>query len=98
MAETLGLLALLTAKPGKGGELAEFLRAGLEVAVAEQGTVSWFAFKLDEGNYGIFDTFESEGARTAHANGEIPIGLAGVAEDLLAAEPSIRPVDVLAVK
>jgi len=98
MAETLGLLALLSAKPGKGGELAEFLRAGRELAVAEQGTVSWFAFRLDENNYGIFDTFESEEARTAHVNGEIPIALTGVTDDLLAGEASIRPVDVLAVK
>ena len=37
-------------------------------------------------------------ARTAHINGQIPAALATVSADLLASEPDIRPVDVLAVK
>ena len=98
MTATLGLLALLEAKPGKGDELAAFLQAGREIAVAEEGTLTWYAFKISDTQYGIFDTFETDEARTAHINGEIPKALAGVAEDLLASEPSIRPVDVLAVK
>jgi hypothetical protein len=46
MAVTLGILALLEAKPGKGGELAAFLEAGRELAAAEGGTVTWYAFKV----------------------------------------------------
>jgi quinol monooxygenase YgiN len=95
---TLGILALLDAKPGKGDELGAFLKAGRELAAAEQGTVTWYAFKIDETHYGIFDTFAAEDGRQAHINGEIPIALGKVAGELLAAEPSIRPVDVLAVK
>ena len=37
-------------------------------------------------------------ARTAHINGQIPAALAQVSADLLAREPDIRPVNVLAVK
>jgi hypothetical protein len=59
MAIALGLLALLEAKPGKGDELAAFLEAGRELALAEDGTVTWYAFKLGDTTYGIFDTFES---------------------------------------
>jgi quinol monooxygenase YgiN len=95
---TLGILALLEAKPGKGGELAAFLKAGRELAVAEAGTVTWYAFKLSDTSYGIFDTFATDDARTAHINGQIPAALANVSADLLAGEPDIRPVDVLAVK
>jgi hypothetical protein len=46
----------------------------------------------------IFDTFETEEARQAHIAGEIPKALAQVAADLLAAEPDINPIDVIAVK
>ena len=98
MTVTLGILALLEAKPGKGGELAAFLKAGRELAVAEAGTVTWYAFKISDTSYGIFDTFATDDARTAHINGQIPAALADVSADLLASEPDIRLVDVLAVK
>jgi quinol monooxygenase YgiN len=93
-----GLLAQLEAKPGKGADLAAFLQAGQALAAAEPGTVTWYAFKIDENTYGIFDTFETEDARGAHLGGEIPAALGKVADDLLAAEPSIRLIDILAVK
>jgi quinol monooxygenase YgiN len=97
MTVTLGLLAQLEAQPGKGGELGAFLQAGRTLALAEEGTVTWYAFKLDDTHYGIFDTFETEAARQAHIDGEIPKALAAVAEDLLASEPDIRAIDVIAV-
>lgn len=98
MAIDRGLLAILKAKPGKGDELAAFLEQGRELAVQEEGTVTWYAFRLDDTTYGIFDTFEDEAGREAHVNGEIPAALGQVAEDLLAEAPDIRPIDVLAVK
>ena len=98
MTVTLGILAMLEAKPGKGGELEAFLKAGRELAVAEEGTVTWYAFKISDTSYGIFDTFATDDARTAHINGQIPAALATVSADLLAGEPDIRPVDVVAVK
>ena len=98
MTVTLGILALLEARPGKGGELAAFLKAGRELAVAEEGTVTWYAFKVSDTSYGIFDTFATDDARTAHLNGQIPAALANVSADLLASAPDIQLVDVLAVK
>lgn len=98
MAVQLGILALLEAKPGKGDDLADFLRSGREIAAREEGTVTWYAFKVGDSTYGIFDTFESEEARQAHLNGEIPQALAQVAPDLLASDPDIRTVEILAVK
>jgi quinol monooxygenase YgiN len=94
----LAFLATLEAKEGKGGELGDFLRAGRELAVTEKGTVTWYAFRIDENRYGIFDTFETEDARAAHLSGPIVEALGKVAGDLLAAEPSIQPVDVIAAK
>lgn len=98
MSVKLGFLATLEAKQGKGRELGEFLRAGRELALREEGTVTWYAFQIDETHYGIFDTFETDDARTAHLNGPIPEALGKVADDLLASAPSIQPVDVIAVK
>ncbi len=97
MSITCGLLALLEAKPGKGDELAAFLAAGREIAAAEQGTVTWYAFKISDTTYGIFDTFADENGRQAHLSGQIPVALGQVAEDLLASAPDIRPVDLVAV-
>jgi quinol monooxygenase YgiN len=98
MIVTLGVLALLEAKAGKGEQLAAFLKAGRDLAVAEEGTVTWYAFKISDTRYGIFDTFATDDARTAHINGQIPAALAEVAADLLAREPDIQLVNLVAVK
>ena len=98
MAVKLAILALLEARPGKGADLVAFLERSRAIAVAEQGTVTWYAFKIDDTRYGIFDTFESESARSAHIIGQIPAGLAAVASELLATDPDIRAVDIVAVK
>jgi quinol monooxygenase YgiN len=94
----LGLLALLEAKPDRGADLATFLERGRALAVAEEGTLTWYAFKISNTTYGIFDTFETDESRQAHINGEIPKALAQIAPELLAKEPDIRPIDILAVK
>jgi quinol monooxygenase YgiN len=98
MTVKFGLLALLEAKPDKGADLAAFLVAGRELAVQEEGTRTWYAFKITDTTYGIFDTFETVEARQAHIDGEIPKALATVGPDLLAADPDIRSIDILAVK
>lgn len=98
MSLNYGILALLEAKPGKGNELAAFLDAGRALAVAETETITWYAFKVSDTTYGIFDTFANEDGRRAHLNGQIPVELGKVADDLLAKDPDIRPVDIVAVK
>ncbi|AOW95256.1 antibiotic biosynthesis monooxygenase [Rhodococcus sp. WMMA185] len=91
-------MALLEAKPGKGGDLAAFLEQGRALVLEEGGTVTWYAFKLSETTYGIFDTFSDEDGRQAHLTGAIPEALGKVGPELLAKDPDIRPVDVIAVK
>lgn len=98
MAVKFGLLALLEAQEGKGPELGAFLEQGRELAAAESDTVTWYAFQASDTTYGIFDTFETEDGRQAHLNGEIPKALASVAPDLLAKDPDIRTVGIVAVK
>ncbi|MGH9120771.1 MAG: putative quinol monooxygenase [Acidimicrobiales bacterium] len=98
MTVRLGLLALLESKPGRGDDLGAFLEAGQALAAAEGGTVTWYAFKMSDTTFGIFDSFETEDARQAHLAGQIPTALGQVAPDLLAKDPDIRPVDIIAVK
>jgi quinol monooxygenase YgiN len=98
MTVRLGILALVEAKPGKGNDLGDFLQAGRAIAAAERHTVTWYAFRIDETHFGIFDTFETDAGRTAHVEGEIPKALDAVADDLLASPPDIQLVDVVAVK
>jgi quinol monooxygenase YgiN len=98
MSVSVGVLALLEAKPEKAAELAALLEQARELAVAEQQTVSWYAFQADEVTYGIFDTFETDAGRQAHLAGEIAQALMKAAPDLLAKDPDIRPVELIAAK
>lgn len=66
--------------------------------MAEQGTVTWYAFKIGDTRYGIFDTFETGNAREAHLAGQIPQALGLFGPDLLAGDPDIRTIDIIAVK
>ena len=91
--ETLAILALLEAKPGKEQELESFLSAALPLARAEPGTVRWYALRLGAGRFGIFDTFHDESGRDAHLSGEIAKALFARADELLAESPTVvRPV------
>lgn len=88
----------LEAKPGKEQAVAEFLAAGLSMANEEATTPIWFALQLSPTTFGIFDAFASEHDRQAHLNGPIAQALMARAGELLAANPTIESIDVLAVK
>ena len=92
------LYAHLKAKPEKRAELEAFLTSALPLARDEKGMLTWYAFKEDEGSYGIFDTFETEQARQAHLDGEIAKALMSKAAELLAQPPMIHKIDLLAAK
>ncbi|MBC7581584.1 antibiotic biosynthesis monooxygenase [Aeromicrobium sp.] len=96
--QTLALLAILDAKPGKEQAVADMLQSALEMAKAEEGTVHWYALQLAPSTFGIFDTFESEDGRQAHLSGPIAQALMAHVDELLASPPEIRPVTLLAVK
>lgn len=94
----LGLQVRLEAKPGKEKELEEFLRDQLSFALGEPATPAWFAIKLDDHTFGIFDVFADEAGRQAHLDGEIAKALANNAAHLLAKPPVIEKLHVLAAK
>jgi quinol monooxygenase YgiN len=88
----------LKAKPGKEADVEAFLKQGAELARKENGTVTWYAIKEDDGRYGIFDTFHDEAGRDAHLNGEIAKALMAKSNELFSEPPKIHKIAVLAVK
>ncbi len=95
---TLGLLARMTAKPGKEEEVAEFLKSALPMAMDEPGTVVWYAIRINQSEFGIFDAFAAESGREAHLSGPIAAALMQKAPDLFDGAPQIEKVDILAAK
>ncbi|MEO6286990.1 MAG: antibiotic biosynthesis monooxygenase [Dyadobacter sp.] len=96
--EKLALLARVEAKPGKEDEVLAFLKTALPLAEAEPDTVRWYALKIGESTFGIFDTFATEEGRQAHLNGEIAKALMANASALLARDPIIEQVELIAIK
>lgn len=92
------LLVRLEAKAGKEQVVADFIKGALSLAQQEAQTISWYALQMGPSTFGIFDTFETEDGRKAHLGGEIAKALMANAPDLLAKDPVIEQVDLLAVK
>ena len=88
----------LNAKPGKEKELEEFLKSAQPLAEREKDTVSWYALKMGPANFGIFDTFADDAGRQAHLNGEIAKALMSKGKELLASDPKIHQVEIIAAK
>jgi quinol monooxygenase YgiN len=95
---TNGLLVSLEAKEGKQEEVTAVLNGALAAVTREGGTASWYAYRITETEFGIFDSFYDESGRGAHLSGAVAKALETIADDLLDAPPSIERVDILAAK
>jgi quinol monooxygenase YgiN len=95
---SVGLWVRLEAKPGKEADVEAFLRSGRALVDEEPETVVWFGVRLSNTTFGIFDAFERESGRDAHLAGRVAAALMENAPELLAQEPSIEKIDVLASK
>ena len=94
----LGLFVRLEAKPGMEKEVAAFLKQGLQMAQQEATTPLWFALRLGDSTFGVFDAFPDESGRQAHLDGPIARALMANASKLLAAPPSIERTEILGAK
>ena len=92
------LFVRLEAKPGKEAEVESFLRGGLPIVQQEPATTAWFAIRMNQSTFAIFDAFPDEAGRQAHLSGRVAAALMAKAPDLLAKPPVIEKVDVLAAK
>jgi quinol monooxygenase YgiN len=95
---TVGLWVPLQAKPGKEADVEAFLEAGQALVEEEPGTTAWFAVRLGNGQFGIFDVFPDDDGRQAHLSGKVAAALMEKAPDLFADAPQIHQIDVIAEK
>src|ERR1700692_2968982 len=94
--EALGLLVTLEARAGKEAAAEAFLKSAQPLALDEKGTLKWYAFRLGQRKFGIFDTFANEAGRNAHLTGEIAKALGARASELFAVSPQVEKVEILA--
>lgn len=94
----LALWVRLEAKPGKENEVENFLKSGQALVEDEPETTAWFAIRMNQNTFGIFDVFQSEQGRQAHLAGRVAEALMAKAPDLLARPPAIEKIDVIASK
>lgn len=95
---TTGLLVRLEALHGREAELEALLRAAQALAAQEPATSAWFAVRFGRLEYGIFDVFPDEAGRKAHLEGAVAAQLMGPGRQLLAHDPHIERVSLLAHK
>jgi hypothetical protein len=75
-AVTKGLWVPLEAKPGKEEDVARFLEGGISLVEQEPATVAWFAVRLGDSHFAIFDVFPDDSGRQA-----LPLGPRGRGAD-----------------
>src|SRR5215212_10429118 len=92
----VGLLVRLEAKPENADEVAAFAAGALDLVRDEPATKTWFAIRLGPTTFGIFDTFQDDAGRQAHLGGRVAAALMENGPALLAKDPVIEHVDVLA--
>lgn len=95
---TKGLLVHLDAKHGLDAEVERCLLDAVPAVRAESGTLAWYAIRFGRGEYGVFDAFPDEAARTAHLNGDTVASLMAKSVALLNQPPRIERLDILASK
>lgn len=91
---TKGVLLTFKAKSGHESELATFLRGAQPLVMEEPNTTAWFAIRIEDGEYGIFDVFPDSGARFSHLTGHVPRELAKHSLSLLGSVPELRLLNV----
>ncbi|MFM0126351.1 putative quinol monooxygenase [Paraburkholderia sediminicola] len=97
-AVTKALLLTFKAKAGHESQVAQFLRDAQALVEQEPKTVAWFAIRLDDGHFGIFDVFPDNGGRFAHLTGHVLRELAKHSLSLLGSVPDIGMLDVVDAK
>lgn len=95
---TKGLLLTFRSKSGHEQDVEQFLRDARSLVEDEPKTTAWFALRLEDGTYGIFDVFPDNGGRFAHLTGQVPRELAKHSLSLLGSVPDMEMLNLLAEK
>lgn len=74
----------LKAKAGQAENLAKFLTGGAKIVEqTEPGTLLWYALRIDDTTFAIYDLFADEAAREAHFGGMVAAALQDAASSLV---------------
>jgi quinol monooxygenase YgiN len=95
-AVTKGLLLTFKPKSGHEADVVRFLESAKAFVDEEPDTTAWFAIRLADGHYGIFDVFPDHGGRFAHLTGHVARELAKHALTLLGSLPDPDLPNVIA--
>jgi quinol monooxygenase YgiN len=95
---TKGLWVPLQAKPGREEDVASFLEGATPLVEEEPETTAWFAVRLGNSQFAIFDVFPDDAGRQAHLSGRVAEALMAQADELLDRPPEIQETDVIASK
>lgn len=93
-----GLFLTFKPKQGHDQQVEQFLRDALPLVEEEPKTTAWFAIRLDDGAYGIFDVFPDNGGRFAHLTGHVPRELAKHSMSLMGGLPDMDMLRVVSAK
>ncbi len=84
----------LEAKPGKEAGVEKLLQDILACVQQEPATAPWFAVRMNETVFGIFETFPDEAGRQEHLNGKGAALLKERQDELLVRPARIDMLDV----
>jgi len=95
--DSKGFLMTFKPRPGREADLERFLRERHPLVLDEPRTSAWFAVRLDDGSYGIFDVFP-DSEEIKRLTGHLPTDLATQAGSLIKGKPKLDMLSVTAEK
>ena len=96
--DTKGVFFSFIGKEGHEEEIDELLLAAAPMVRDEPRTTTWFAMRLDGGEYGVFVTNPDNAGRLVHLTGTAPRELAKHAFTLLSGINDLHLVNILCGK
>jgi hypothetical protein len=96
--DTKGLLLTFRAKDGHHENAEQFLKAAEQMVKKESDTTAWFAIRLDDDEYGIFDVFTDSMGRLRHLVGQVPREMLLDSFSLFGSIPDLEMLDVMGEK
>jgi quinol monooxygenase YgiN len=96
--DTKALLLTFKAKAEHELQVLQFLRDAQPMVQEEPDTTAWFAFRQDNGEFGLFNTFPDNAARFKHLFGHVPRELTRHAFSLFGSVPDLTMLDIITEK
>jgi len=93
----LGFLIRFQAKAGKETELEQMMKKAMTKIQQEPGTITWFAFRFGQSEFGVIDSFYDEESREIHWEAGSK-GIEQLLPFIVEGSISVNKVDIVAAK